>query len=247
MKHVLIIAGTDSSGGAGLSRDVATASAFGLPVCPVVTAVTAQTDKALLSAVPMPCKLIREQIRSAFDSRHIGAVKIGMLGSTENVRLVTQELRDRHVPVVLDPVLRSTSGSSLLTGDAADTLMRELLPVADLVTPNRPELTALSRVPDADHARQVAALNAHAVLVKGGHDSGETCTDTLFDRQGIKHFSSPRLSRSKRGTGCTLATAIACGLAAGLGLREACAQAKKHLLAWLCEGETPSLPPELRT
>ena len=234
MAQLLVIAGTDSSGGAGLSRDVATATEFSVAVSPVVTAVTAQTDDGLLSAQGISAEVIRAQIDAALQTRDIHAIKIGMLGTGDAVRVVARALKSTKAPVVLDPVLRSTSGGTLLDAQGAELLLRELLPNVTLVTPNLDELGALSGSQDAPTAEQVRRLGAQAVLVKGGHANGTDCTDILFSKQGeTVSFGAPRLLVSKRGTGCTLATAIACGLAKGLSLSAACARAKEHLQSWL--------------
>lgn len=234
MAHILVIAGTDSSGGAGLTRDVATAAEFGVAVSPVVTAVTAQTDDGLLSAQGISAEVIRAQIDAALQPRDISAIKIGLLGTGDAVRVVARALKSAKAPVVLDPVLRSTSGGTLLDAQGAELLQRELLPNVTLITPNLDELGALSGLPDAPVADQVQRLGAQAVLVKGGHANGTDCTDILFSKQGeAVSFSAPRLPVSKRGTGCTLATAIACGLAKGLSLSAACSRAREHLQSWL--------------
>ena len=233
MSRLLIIGGTDSSGGAGLTRDTAVATSLGLAVCPVVTAVTAQTDGRLHSAFALAPALIRQQIETALAGGGIGAVKIGMLANEAIVREVTDRLRDAGLPVVLDPVLRSSSGGALLSATGAKALLRDLLSVTTLVTPNLEELASLSGQPAASMAGQVRSLGAHAVLVKGGHGTGANSVDTLFCADEIREFSAPRLKVQRRGTGCSLATAIACGLAQGLSLQESCVQAKTWMQHWL--------------
>ena len=236
MTHLLVIGGTDSSGGAGLSRDIATAQTFGVPVCPVVTAVTAQTDGALLHALPMPADLVRAQIETALDSHQIIAIKIGMLGTQDIAQTVVQTLAPSNLPIVLDPVLRSTSGGALLDPEGAQVLRQDLLQLTRVVTPNLDELAQLSGVACQSVTAQVQALQnlgCPAVLVKGGHDTGPECIDHLYDKEEQFQFPSPRLAISKRGTGCTLATAIACELARGQTLSEACQSAKAHQQKWL--------------
>ena len=234
MSRLLVIAGTDSSGGAGLTRDLATAAGFGVAVCPVVTAVTAQTDQGLHAAQGIEPDLIHAQIISALRTPGIRAVKIGMLGTGDAVRAVAQALKTTELPVVLDPVLRSTSGGKLLDAQGLEVLMDELLPNVTLVTPNLDELATLSGLPKAPVTEQVQRLGAKAVLVKGGHGTGADCTDTLFSETSeAGTFSGPRLPVTKRGTGCTLATAIACGLAEGLSISAACSRAREHLQSWL--------------
>ena len=236
MTHLLVIAGTDSSGGAGLSRDIATAQAFGVSVCPVVTAVTAQTHGALHRIQPMPPDLIRAQIVAALDSVDITAIKIGMLGNGESVKAVADSLAPTGLPIVLDPVLRATSGGSLLTQAGMRVLLRDLMSLVRVVTPNLDELTQLSGLPAAGIPTQVRALHQQGcpgVLVKGGHDTGPESIDQLFEHDGNTLLRAPRLAVQKRGTGCTLATAIACGLGSGHSLSTSCRFAKTHVQTWL--------------
>lgn len=233
---VLMIGGMDSSGGAGLLRDCATAAAFNITPRVAVTAVTAQTDSAVLRADICAAELVQAQIRAAFQQGAVTAVKIGMLGNAAVVRGVAEALRvdlPVGVPVVLDPVIASSSGKALL--DAAGlAALTDLLPQVDLVTPNLPELTRLGEGLGADDP--VAALlqtGAGAVLVKGGHDIGAEAVDRLVTADQITTFTAPRLPGTRRGTGCTLAAAIACGLAVGQPLPEAVKQAKAHVTAYL--------------
>lgn len=233
---VLMIGGMDSSGGAGLLRDCAVAADFEVPVCVAVTAVTAQTDRAVLQADICAPQMVQAQFRAAFQQSPVAAVKIGMLGNAAVVRAVAEALRadaPACVPVVLDPVIGSSSGKALLDG-AGIRALTELLPLVDLVTPNLPELARLGQVLGA--AEPVAALlraGAGAVLVKGGHDSGAEAVDRLVTSDQISTFTAPRLPGTRRGTGCTLAAAIACGLAVGQGVPDAVKQAKAHVTAYL--------------
>ena len=233
---VLMIGGMDSSGGAGLLRDCATAAAFKITPRVAVTAVTAQTDSAVLRADICAADLVQTQIRAAFQQGPVAAVKIGMLGNCVVVRAVAEALcadLPMGVPVVLDPVIASSSGKALL--DAAGlAALTELLPQVGLVTPNLPELARLGEVLGADDP--VAALlqaGAGAVLVKGGHDIGPEAVDRLVTADQVMTFTAPRLPGTRRGTGCTLAAAIACGLALGQPLPEAVKQAKAHVTAYL--------------
>ena len=246
MTRILLIAGTDSSGGAGLTRDVSVAAALGVTVAPVVTAVTAQTHKGLDAAGLMPPDLVQSQIKAALETARPDAVKIGMLGSSAIAERVAATLADRNLPTVLDPVLKSTSGGTLLEGG----LPKALLSMTTLITPNLPESAALTGLPEAadlaqitHQARALQALGARAVLVKGGHASGYDATDHLFDGQHHHAMSAPRLEVQKRGTGCTLATAIACHLALGHDLQTACALAKRHLHDWLAGSGQPQAAP----
>ncbi|MCP9481253.1 hydroxymethylpyrimidine/phosphomethylpyrimidine kinase [Shimia sp. CNT1-13L.2] len=236
MTRLLVIAGTDSSGGAGLTRDVSVAAALGVTVTPVVTAVTAQTHKGLVAAKLMPPDLVQSQITASLETAQPEAIKIGMLGSSAIAEIVAATLADRNLPIVLDPVLKSTSGGTLLEGG----LPKALLSVTTLITPNLPESAALTGLHEAAdlaqitlQARALQALGARAVLVKGGHASGNEATDHLFDGDTHQAMSAPRLEVQKRGTGCTLATAIACHLALGHNLQTACDLGKRHVHDWL--------------
>ncbi|WP_412565668.1 hydroxymethylpyrimidine/phosphomethylpyrimidine kinase [Thalassobius sp. MITS945101] len=237
---VLMIGGMDSSGGAGLLRDCAVAARFEVPARVAVTAVTAQTDKAVLQADICAPQMVQAQIRAAFQLGPVAAVKIGMLGNAAVVRAVAEALRTElsanastSVPAVLDPVIESSSGKALLDGAGLGELT-QLLPQVDLVTPNLPELARLGQVLGAEDP--VAALlqaGAGAVLVKGGHDSGAEAVDRLVTSDQITTFTAPRLPGTRRGTGCTLAAAIACGLAVGQSLPGAVKQAKAHVTSYL--------------
>jgi hydroxymethylpyrimidine/phosphomethylpyrimidine kinase len=237
MSRIMVIAGTDSSGGAGLSRDIAMAESLNCSVSPVVTAVTVQTNTALIATHPVPPAIIAAQIEAAFDvSGEIPkAVKIGMIGAPEAALQVLQAL-PVGVPVVLDPVLKSSSGGVLMTLET----LAPLLPRITLLTPNLEESAKLSNHTLsqntgalAEQAQILLATGLGAVLIKGGHATGEKSLDHLFWRSGHKVYGAPRMARSKRGTGCSLATAITCGLAKGEPLQRACASAKIILGQWL--------------
>ena len=238
MTRVLIIAGTDSSGGAGLTRDTATATTLGCTVAPVVTAVTVQTHRQLHDITPIPPEVISAQIRAAAESERISAVKLGMIGSAQ----AAQEIADAlgrfcpDTPVVFDPVLRSSSGGVLMKDEA----LMPLLEMTTLLTPNLAEAAHLSGRAESsrpvDLARQgerLQRLGAQAVLIKGGHGSGGTSVDHLFADGHMTRFERPRLPQGRRGTGCTLATALACALGAGASLAEACQQAGDHVHKWI--------------
>lgn len=243
MSRVLVIAGSDSSGGAGLTRDVDTLARLGAGALCAVTAVTAQSDRQVSAVHLVPPELIRAQIDASFATGHVGAVKIGMLGTRAGVLAVAAALAAHPpVPVVLDPVLEATSGAPLLDEDGRAALRETLLPRATLVTPNIPEAAALLGVEAAATEQQLLvqgeallALGAGAVLLKGGHAAGAQAIDFLLTRAasagtpGLQRLCAPRSARSHRGTGCALASAIAAGLAAGEGLLEACARAKRHV------------------
>ncbi len=241
MSHILVIAGTDSSGGAGLSRDITMATRLGCSVAPVVTAVTVQTHAALLACHPVPAEIIAAQLDAAFDQHGAApkAVKIGMIGSAEAAHLLARILPP-DLPVVLDPVLKSSSGGTLMTLDT----LAPLLPRVTVLTPNLDESAQLSGLELAqdtaprlaelsEQARLLQAKGAQSVLIKGGHGTGPQSIDHLFTKQGHAAFAARRLTRGKRGTGCSLATALACGLAQGSPLEQACAKAKAAVSDWL--------------
>lgn len=236
--HVLVVGGSDSSGGAGIVRDVETVAAFGLRACVAVTAVTAQTHRSVERIEPVAPDLIAEQMRAAFAANSIGAVKVGMLGTEPAVKAVAAVLTSRMpVPVVLDPVLASTSGRALMSEEGAGALKRLLFPLSTVVTPNLPELALLAGSAEACDEMEVAlqadtllGCGAAAVLAKGGHGSGNNSTDILFRRDAAAlSFRAQRIEAGMRGTGCMLASAIACGLASGRSLEESVRAAKRFV------------------
>ncbi len=240
MNTVLVIAGVDSSGGAGLARDVRTLTELRTRAVCAVTAVTAQSDQSFLASFPLPAALVAQQIAAARATRPVGAVKIGMLGGAEIVRAVVAALTGLGpAPIVVDPVLRSSSGGTLLDGPGQRALLEELLPRCTLVTPNVPEAALLTgEGAAADEAallrqgHKLLARGARAVLLKGGHADGRESVDLLL-QPGAEPLRLRALRRphTPRGTGCALASAIAALLARGEDLARACADAKHHLTA----------------
>jgi len=234
---VLLIGGTDSSGGAGITRDVATLSAFGVSAAVAITAVTAQTDASVTAIHYVPPAVIAQQITTALTSRTITVIKIGMLGSTAALQMVAAALSRTRCQLVLDPVLMSSSGALLLEEAALAALHTLLLPHVTLLTPNIPEAAALLQTaPAADEsamllqARALLELGPQAVLMKSGHGVGPTAVDVLVTRDGgVERLSAARLPTHLRGTGCRLASAIAAGLALQQPLLGACSQAKRHV------------------
>ena len=238
MTSVLVIAGTDSSGGAGLARDVATLTRFGVGALVAVTAVTAQTDDEVRAVELLPAPLVSAQISAALAARRVSAIKTGMLGNGAIVEAVAAATPPRAlVPLVLDPVLAATSGGSLLDDRGRAALVALLLPRATLLTPNIPEAALLLGAAPASSAEEIigqgralCALGAPAVLVKGGHGCGALAIDWLVTRAGgVRRLAAPRLTAARRGTGCALASAIAAGLAARVPLEIACERAKAHV------------------
>ena len=233
--RLLIIAGSDSGGGAGLQADIKTACAFDVYAMTAVTAVTAQETTGVHAIHAIPASLVREQIACCLSDIGADAIKIGMLGSAATVQLVAEVLERsaRNLPIVLDPVLASSSGTPLLESDAVATLKERLFPLVALVTPNTPEAEVLTGVPIHNSAdmqkagERFRALGASAALVTGGHAKGDPVEDVLVWEQGARSFSSSRIKgRNTHGTGCTLATGIACGFAAGFNVIESIQRAR---------------------
>ncbi|EKF42997.1 phosphomethylpyrimidine kinase [Nitratireductor indicus C115] len=241
--HVLIVAGSDCSGGAGIARDIETLAGFGLRAALAVTAVTVQTHDAVRAVELCEPGLVEAQMRAALEANRIAAIKIGMLGSRAIAERVAGVLADHAgIPVVLDPVIASSSGRPLIGPDALDWLRENLMPLCALVTPNLPELALLSgsapALTEAEIGRQAKLLLAagtRAILAKGGHAEGTEAADLLF-RPLVEplRFTSVRLQGSRRGTGCMLASGIAAGLATGKALETAIAAAKKTVSAHWC-------------
>lgn len=236
--HVLVAAGSDSSGGAGIARDIETVAAFGLRACLAVTAVTVQTHTAATRVETCAAGLVEEQMRAALETNRVLAIKIGMLGERDVVGCVASVLAAHgSVPAVLDPVIAASSGRPLLSGDALDLLRGALMPLCSLLTPNLPELAILAEGPPArdeaeihTQARRLLDAGAPAILVKGGHRPGHRAVDVLIRRgEAPLRFDGPRLTGTMRGTGCMLASAIAAGLARGKGLEESIKAAKTHV------------------
>lgn len=234
---VLLVGGLDSSGGAGVLRDAQAVARLGGVARVAVTAVTAQTDRAVLDVHPVPAAMLRAQIRAALEQGPVAAVKIGMLGSAVTVREVAAAL-PCDVPWVVDPVLASSSGASLLDEDGVDVLLDTLLPRARLVTPNLPELAALAARcgvgPEAtggSAAAEALLARASAVLVKGGHaQEAAFVVDRLYRRgRPMREFAAPRHPFALRGTGCLLASLIATALAWGDPLEAATGRARATL------------------
>jgi hydroxymethylpyrimidine/phosphomethylpyrimidine kinase len=227
----LTIAGSDSGGGAGIQADLKTFEAFGCFGTSVVTAITAQNTRGVTAVHAIPTEVVAAQIDAVADDLPPAAVKTGMLASTELVETVVAGI-DRHDlgPVVVDPVMVATSGDRLLDAGSERAVVELLLPRATLVTPNLPEASILAARSvesfDAmeDAARAIADLGASAVLLKGGHLGGETLVDVLWHDGSVHRWERSRLeTRHTHGTGCTLSSAIAAGLAHGRSLEDAVA------------------------
>jgi len=229
----LTIAGSDSCGGAGIQADLKTFAALGVYGASALTSVTVQNTSGVRAAFNMPPEIVAGQIDAVMDDLPIAAAKTGMLPTADIMRAVAAGLSDREVPrLVVDPVMIATSGSRLMDEEATGVLIDAVLPLAAVVTPNIEEAAVLAGF-DVDGpegmvaaARAIVLLGARAVLVKGGHLTGEA-TDILFDGTDVRTFSSVRIDGGRlHGTGCTLSAAIAAGLARGLSLCDAVGGAK---------------------
>ncbi len=236
--RVLIVAGSDSGGGAGIQADIKTVTALGGYAMTAVTALTAQNTQGVFGVVGIEPAFIRQQMRVVLDDIGADALKTGMLHDAAVIEAVCAELETLapEVPVVVDPVMVAQSGDSLLEAGAVETLRTRLVPRATVLTPNAPEAERLVGRQIADVAGMVEAaydlldLGPQAVLVKGGHLDGATVTDVLVTGDGHESFASPRIeTTSDHGTGCTLASALATGLAQGLALRAAVVRARAYL------------------
>lgn len=242
---VLSIAGSDSSGGAGIQADLKTFSALGVYGATAITAITAQNTLGVVSQMALPPQMVREQIIAVMDDLHPSVVKIGMLSNAEIVNAVAEVLSEYKPKIVLDPVIVSTSGHRLLSVEAQEVIKEKLLPISELVTPNIPEMETLTNMPLSSFeekekaANYLLSLGAKAVLLKGGHEEGEVKTDILFFRahevcsQLIAHSSqlvSESIStKNVHGTGCTLSSAIAAFLALDYSLEDAVKEAKRYI------------------
>ena len=244
----LTIAGSDSSGGAGIQADLKTFAAHQVYGASVIVALTAQNTTGVTAIHAVPAEFVTAQIDAVFSDLDVAAVKIGMLATTELIETVAAGLvRHKARNIVLDPVMVAASGAKLLQGEAIDAIRRHLFPLATLVTPNLPEAAALLGSAPAnteaaidDQADRLQALGSANVLIKGGHSAGVTSTDLLLLAGGVRQrFSAPRHpTRNTHGTGCTLSSAIASSLARGLALPDAVAQAKTYITAAIAASDT---------
>lgn len=229
----LTIAGSDSGGGAGIQADLKTFSAFGVFGASVITAITAQNTQDVTAVHPVPIDVVEAQIDAVLSDLDVRAVKIGMLGAPDLIEAVAKRLCGFDGPIVLDPVMVAKSGASLLADEALNALRTHLLPLATVLTPNIPEAAKLLDQTDADsdetlhsQGRALLELGPKAVLMKGGHGLGDTCTDWLLTSETSLPFSAPRIAtKNTHGTGCTMSSAIAASLARGDDLRKAVTKA----------------------
>jgi len=234
---VLTIAGFDPSGGAGVLADIKTFAAFGCYGLAVVTSLTFQNTRQVFGALNQKAEAVWQQIAPLFEDFEISAVKTGMLPTAEIVHEVASIIRANAVPVVVvDPVLKSTSGFDLVDDLAVDALASDLFPLASLVTPNIAEAQRLSGVEIRDRlqaeraAEVMLKMGTRAVLITGGDTDSGLATDLLLDAQGTTAFSTERIkSKHTHGTGCTLTSSLACLMAQGRSLRESVPMAKRYV------------------
>jgi hydroxymethylpyrimidine/phosphomethylpyrimidine kinase len=237
MRTALTIAGSDSSGGAGIQADLKTFAAFGVYGTSAITAITAQNTAGITSVMALSADLVTAQIEAVAGDISIHATKIGMLATSAIVEAVAAAIEELDLPlVVVDPVLVSKRGVRLLDDDGVQGMRVELLPRAFVVTPNLPEAEVLSgkRIASPDDAREAArrihGMGARAVIVTGGHGAGDQIVDLLFDGHTFHEFRTPRIdTRNTHGTGCTFASAVAAGLALGTPLADAAAGAQQYV------------------
>jgi hydroxymethylpyrimidine/phosphomethylpyrimidine kinase len=236
--RVLIVAGSDSGGGAGIQADIKAVTAMGAFAATAITALTAQNTEGVHGVVAVEPAFIAQQIEVVLTDIGADALKTGMLHSAEVIDTVAASLKKHApgVPLVVDPVMVAKGGHRLLLGEAEAALRDTLLPMADLITPNLPEAEALAGFPVSVEvnmrraAERLAALGAKAVLMKGGHLAGETVVDLLFHDGRFDRFEERRIkSRNTHGTGCTLASAIAAGLAQKMSLLDAVTRARTYV------------------
>ncbi len=246
----LTIAGSDSSGGAGIQADLKTFAACGVYGASVIAALTAQNTRGVTAIHPAPADFITAQIDAVYSDLDVRAVKIGMVSESAAIEAIAAGLdRWSAMHVVLDPVMVATSGDRLLATDAVDALRKLLIPRAALITPNLPEAAALLDVPLASGERDIVhqgeellAIGSAAVLIKGGHGKGAESTDYLVSRDGVVKLAAPRIeTRNTHGTGCSLSSAIAAGLAKGETLETSVRSAKAYITAAIAAADRLSV------
>lgn len=236
MKNVLTIAGSDSCGGAGIQADLKTFSAHGVYGMSVITAVTAQNTMGVLAVQDIERDIIEKQISCIYEDIEVSAVKIGMVSKIETIEAIAEGLlKYRAKNIVVDPVMISKSGYDLLKPESKDTLIKKLLPIATIVTPNLPEtevilekkITTLDEMIEA--TKEIHSKGPKNVLVKGGHLESDA-TDVLYDGKEIYLLKGTRIdTKNTHGTGCTLSSAIASNLANGYDVKEAVQKAKEYI------------------
>ncbi|AEH24140.1 phosphomethylpyrimidine kinase [Pyrococcus yayanosii CH1] len=243
VKTALTIAGSDSGGGAGVEADLKTFSAFGVHGLVAVTAVTAQNTNSIIAVHEVPPEVVVKQIEAVAEDIGVDAAKTGMLSNAEIVRAVARTLKRYDFPLVVDPVMVSKTGVTLLTEGAIGVLVDELFPRATLVTPNRFEAEKLSgmtirTLEDARRAARAIAeeTGAEGVIIKGGHIEGGDAVDVLYYQGHFREYRAPRVEGCTHGTGCSFSAAITANLAKGLSLEEAISLAKEFITLGIVTG-----------
>ncbi|MGH8145005.1 MAG: bifunctional hydroxymethylpyrimidine kinase/phosphomethylpyrimidine kinase [Rhodanobacteraceae bacterium] len=246
----LTIAGSDSGGGAGIQADLKTFAALSVHGTSAITALTAQNTQGVTAVHPVPVKHLRAELAAVFDDFAIAAVKTGMLGDAKTVRCVARELAKRQPEwLVVDPVMIATSGARLLDPAAVRVLIGQLIPLADVITPNLPEAEALTGITIANArdgeraAIRLREFGAKAVLLKGGHGRGREVVDCWFDARGSFEIRNRRLPFDAHGTGCTLSAALAAELAKGRTPRAAARRAVAFVQRALAHAYAPGMTP----
>lgn len=237
MKKALTIAGSDCSGGAGIQADLKTFSANGVFGMSVIVSVVAENTQRVIDIQDITPDMILKQMEAVFEDIEVDAVKVGMLSEKECMLAVSQGLK-KYKPknIVVDPVMYAKGGCPLMNPDAIDLLIKEIIPLADIITPNIPEAEKIAdmkinNIEDMKTAcKKIYAMGTRAVLVKGGHGEGESSIDVLFDGKDFHSFSSERINtKNTHGTGCTLSSAIASNLALGRDMAEAVRRSKEYV------------------
>ena len=243
--RILVIAGSDPSGGAGIQADIKTITALNGYAMTAITALTAQNTTGVFGVEDVPVAFITDQIKAVVSDIGVDCIKIGMLHTEEIITEVSKTLAiyTPDIPIVLDPVMGAKGGTPLLKGTAVDALKKELIPIALLTTPNIPEGEVLSGIKSGDGeqssgiAQSILELGTKAVLLKGGHGDGPVVNDLLFGPgEFSRNFSSQKVkTEDTHGTGCTLASAIAVGISQGLNLEKAVDKAREYVLKGIIE------------
>lgn len=236
MKKVLSIAGSDCSGGAGIQADLKTFSAHGVFGMSVIVSVVAENTSRVIDIQDITPDMIKKQIDAVFEDIEVDAVKIGMLSTPLCMKAVAEKLMQYHPKnVVIDPVMYAKNGCPLMETTAVDTLIKAIIPLADVLTPNIPEAEKIAdmRISSAADmetaAKKIVAMGCKAIVVKGGHAIGNAL-DVLYDGEKFYHFETRRIdTKNTHGTGCTFSSAIASQLAKGLSVREAVQKSKEYV------------------
>lgn len=245
-KTVLTVAGSDPIGGAGIQADIKTCCSFGVYAMAVISVITAQNTLGVSGSCPVPVHAFEAQLKSVFDDVTPDAVKIGLIPSPEHISVLASILKNYNAKnIIVDPVLRPSSGTDFVYSieDTADAMISHLFPLASIITPNIMEKEFLAKIcdiPSSNIKRLLKAFGTKALLLKGGHRNDKNCSDIFFieNKDDPVMFSSPDriISSNTHGTGCTLSTSIACGLALGYSMEKSVAIAKKYVYNAIKDG-----------